>query len=149
MAIEQDTFHRDLSAGKIVEQKVLDMVKNKYPKAHIVDGYCKEWDIYVPEIERGIEVKSDQKSQHTGNIVVEIEFHGKPSALSTTKAYRWFFYTGNKVIITSPARLRKMIQDYKLYPATFTGKGDRYAKKAYLVKQHLIEQTAIKVILDD
>lgn len=149
MSNHQDSFYRDLSAGKVVEQKVLEIVKTKYPEAHIVDGYCKDWDIYIPEIGKGIEVKSDQKSQHTGNIVVEIEFHGKPSALSTTKAYRWFFYTGNEIIITSPARLRNMIQDYKLYPATFTGKGDKHAKKAYLVKQHLIEKTAIKIIPDD
>lgn len=144
-----DTFHRDLSAGKIVEQKVLKIVQKKYPKAHIVDGYCKEWDIFIPEINKGIEVKSDQKSQHTGNIVVEIEFNGKPSALCTTKSYRWFFYTGKKTIITSPNRLKQMIDDCKLQPVTFTGKGDRHSKRAYLVKQHLIENTAIEVLPDD
>ena len=58
----------------------------------MIDGYCKEWDIYIPELDEGVEVKSDQKSKHTGNIVIEIEFNGKPSALATTKAKYWVIF---------------------------------------------------------
>ncbi len=61
---------------------------------------------------------------------IKIEFGGKPSALSTTKAYRWFFYTGDSIIITSPDRLQQLVEDNGLYPVTFTGRGDRKSKRA-------------------
>ena len=143
----ENTFQKDLKIGHEVELQVLEMVRKKYPEAYQFEGYCKEGDIYIPEPhDKWVEVKADFMSKKTGNIVVEIEFNGKPSALSTTKAYRWVFFTGNKYIITTPNRLRRMIKDYDLKPATFTGKGDSCPKQAYLVKQPLIEKTAIKVI---
>jgi hypothetical protein len=79
----------------------------------------------------------------TGNLVIEIEFNGKPSALSTTKSYRWVFYTGEEYIITSPGRIKKVVKDMR--PAKFTGKGDTKPKLAYLVKKHLIMDSAILV----
>lgn len=140
------TFQQDLEAGKAVEHMILEKyILPRYPDAHIVDGYCKEWDIFIPSINAGVEVKSDQKSQHTGNIVIEIVFNWKPSALLTTKSYRWIFYTGDKVIITSPDRLKKMIDDANLKPARFTGRGDEHAKLAYLVPKFLVEDSALLV----
>jgi len=88
------TFDRDLKIGKKYEQVVLEAIRQKYSQAFIQEGYCKEWDIYIPELSFGIEVKSDKKSMHTGNIVIEIEFNGKPSALSTTKSKYWVIYDG-------------------------------------------------------
>ena len=64
------TFDRDLARGKKYEQIVLEAIQQKYSKAFIEDGYCKEWDIYIPELSFGIEVKSDKKSIDTGNIFV-------------------------------------------------------------------------------
>src|SRR3989304_3781749 len=72
-----ETFSRDLIGGKEIEKTVLNIVKKTYPDAHTVDGYCKDWDIYIPSLKKGIEVKSDQYSQKSGNIVVEESFNGK------------------------------------------------------------------------
>ena len=77
-----DTFKRDLKRGKHHEKIILDVIKAKYKKAYIKQGYYKEYDIYVPEKDFGVEVKSDEKSKYTNNIVIEIEFNSKPSALS-------------------------------------------------------------------
>ncbi len=140
------SFQRDLKRGEAIEMEVLDIIKNKYPDAYKVEGYCKDWDLYIPSIEQGVEVKYDIKSQETGNIVVEVEFNGKPSALSTTKAYRWVFHTGDKIIVTTPERLHKLIKDSKLRLVSFVGKGDRHSKKAYLIKVDLIIDTSIKVL---
>jgi hypothetical protein len=137
-----NTFKRDLKRGEDIEQHALNIIQTKYPDAYKVKGYCKEWDIFIPSINKGIEIKYDPMSKKTGNIVVEIEFGGKPSALSTTKAYRWFFYTGDSIIITSPNRLQQLVEDNGLYPVTFTGRGDSKSKRAYLIKKHLIEETA-------
>lgn len=142
----ENTFKRDLGIGESIEYKVLQMLRKRYPQAYKKEGYAKEWDIYIPEIEEGVEVKSDQKSQHTGNLVIEIEFNGKPSALSTTKSHVWVFYTGKKYIFTTPKRIREAIDNAGITPATFTAKGDYSAKKAYLIKQHLIEANSLKII---
>jgi len=145
MNYRDNNFGDDLKIGHIYEKKVLEMVREQYPEAYIVKGYCKQGDIYIPPpVDSWVEVKSDQKSKYTGNLVIEIEFNGKPSALSTTKSYRWVFYTGEEYIITSPERIRKVVKDMR--PAKFTGKGDTKPKIAYLVKKQLIMDSAILVI---
>ena len=137
---EKDTFHRDLKKGKEIEQLVLKFVKSVYDDAYIVDGYCKDWDIYIPSREFGIEVKSDLMSRKTGNIVVETSFNGRPSALETTKAKLLVFYTGDKLIFTTPENIRKVITKHRLREVSFTGKGDTASKTAFLVKQFFLEE---------
>jgi len=138
-----DTFQRDLERGQKIERKVLEMVHLQYPDAYIIEGYCKEGDIYIPSVDSWVEVKYDPMSCQTGNLVIEIEFNGKPSALSTTKSYRWVLYTGKEYIITSPERIKKVVKNMR--PAKFIGKGDTKPKIAYLVKKHLIMDSAILV----
>jgi hypothetical protein len=96
------SFEKDLVRGQRAEEEALEYIKKIYPDAYIVDGYCKEWDIYIPSIGQGVEVKYDPMSKETGNIVIEVSFNEKPSALSTTKAYRWVFYTKEEMIVTTP-----------------------------------------------
>ncbi len=126
------TFYRDLKSGKEVEYKHLEIIRKKFPLAHVVEGYCKEWDIFIPEKNIGVEIKSDKMSQKTGNIVVEISFNGKPSALSTTKAKYWIFDTDVEVITVETDELRKLVRKFK--PTKFIGKGDSVYKNAYLIK---------------
>ena len=133
-----DTFSRDLKAGQIYEEIVLKKIQNKYPLAYKQEGYCKDWDIYVPELSIGVEVKSDQKSQYTGNIVIEIEFNGKPSALSTTKAQYWVIFDGNNYAWYKVGDIRRCIKENNLFPAQFVGKGDSKMKTAYLIKKGLL-----------
>ena len=64
-------FQHDLKTGKEYEKKALLHIQQKYPKAYIVDGYCLDWDIYIPELEIGVEVKSDAQYQVTGNFYVD------------------------------------------------------------------------------
>ena len=133
-----ETFTRDLAAGKIHEDAVLELIKKKYPEAHIIDGYYKEYDIFIPEMDFGVEVKSDQKSKFTGNIVIEIEFNSKPSALSTTKAKYWVFYDGYRYTWIRVEEIHKCIAENRLKPASFIGKGDTKSKRAYLIKKELL-----------
>ena len=132
------TFYRDLARGKMLEEEVLAMIKPKYPNAYIKEGYYKEWDIFVPEVNVGIEVKSDEKSKFTGNIVIEVEFDGKPSALSTTKADYWVIYDGYQFNWFTPYRIKQCIEENNLRVARFIGKGDDKYKLAYLIKKELL-----------
>ena len=135
-----DTFDRDLKRGKKIEEKHLAIIQKTYPDAYMIDGYCKEWDIYIPSEKFGIEVKSDKMSQQTGNIVVEIKFNGKPSALSTTKSRYWIFDTGVKSIMVEVTQLRKLIERSQDRKRTFTALGDAHPKDAYLIEQKYIEE---------
>ena len=129
-----ETFKADLERGIQVENMLLDILKRKYPASTLVNAF-KGYDIWIPEIHKSIEVKSDQKSNYTGNIVVEIEFNGKPSALMTTTADYWVFYDGNIFVSIEPKDIIKCIFMNKLQYVEFVGNGDRKSKKAFLIKK--------------
>lgn len=140
MPKKKSNFKRDLSRGTKVEDFVLQKIKNKYPEARRINGYCKEYDIWIPEINQGIEVKYDPKSNETGNIVIEIEMGGKPSALSTTQASQWVFYDGKSLVSIEPRVIKECIYRNQLRLVTFTGPGDDKSKKVYLVPKDTLFQ---------
>ena len=132
------TFKRDLKRGKHHENVVLNYIKAKYKNAYIKDGYYKEYDIFIPEVNFGVEVKSDEKSKYTNNIVIEIEFNNKPSALMTTKAKFWVIYDGYSYNWFLTDKIKDCIKDNNLRYVEFIGKGDTKSKKAYLIKKELL-----------
>ena len=129
-------FKNSLAIGRTSEDEVCAKIRKKYPKAYVIKEYCKEYDIYVPETDVKIEVKQDKKSNYTGNFVIETEFNGKPSALSTTTADFWVLYDGKIYAWITPDRLRQITIGLKL--VTFVGRGDDKPKKAYLVKKESV-----------
>lgn len=133
-----ETFNRDLKRGKYHENVILEVIQKKYPKAFIKDGYCKEYDIFIPELEIGVEVKSDEKSKFTGNIVIEIEFNNRPSALSTSKAKYWVIFDGYDYHWFLKDKIKDCILENKLKWVEFIGKGDTKSKKAYLIKKEIL-----------
>jgi len=133
-----ETFYRDLKRGKHHENIILDKIKSKYSQAYIIEGYCKDYDIFIPELNYGIEVKSDEKSKYTNNIVIEIEFNGKKSALSTTKAKYWVIYDGYYYNWFDTNNIKKCIKENNLSYTEFIGKGDTKSKKAYLIKKEIL-----------
>ena len=141
--VASKNFKESLSIGHSSEDAVCAKIKKKYPRAHVKKGYCKEYDIYVPETDKKIEVKQDKKSNFTGNIVVEIEFDGKPSALSTTESDYWVFDDGEIYIWTTPEILRRVVKPFT--PVKFIGNGDNTEKLAYLIKKDIIKRNALRV----
>ena len=141
--IASKNFKNDLAIGHKSEDAVCAKIKKKYPRAHVMEGYCKGYDIYVPETKKKVEVKQDKKSNFTGNIVVEIEFNGKPSALSTTESDYWVFDDGEIYMWITPEILRQIV--LPMHAVTFTGNGDNKSKRAYLVKKDIIIKHALKV----
>ena len=138
-----DTFKLDLFMGESSEQDVLSYIQQKYPKSYKIEGYFKYYDIYVPEADKSVEVKQDFKSEFTGNLVVEIEFNGKPSALSTTKADYWVFVTRPNWFWITPKQICQCIRKYNYTPAKFIGKGDTKSKRAYLIKINHIQEFSL------
>ena len=137
-------FRNDLAIGNSSEDAVCAKINKKYPKAHVIKGYCKGYDIYVPETNKKVEVKQDKKSNYTNNIVVEIEMPpGTPSGLSTTESDYWVFDDGEIYMWITPETLRQIVLPMKT--VEFTGKGDNTPKRAYLVKKDIIIKHALKV----
>lgn len=131
------TFHEDLERGLDIEQRVLDIVKKKYPSASLIDKF-KGYDIWIPELHKSVEVKYDPMSNETGNVVVEIEMNGKLSALSTTTADFWIFHDDKVFIIMKPMSIVNCIFQNKLQYVEFIGQGDKSSKKAFLVPKDLL-----------
>ena len=131
------SFAADLRIGQDIELKVLALIQRKYPCACIVNCF-KGYDIWIPELHESVEVKYDVMSCQTGNVVVEIEFNGRQSALMTTAADHWIFYDGMKYLWITPAQIIHCIFMNKLHYVEFIGKGDVKQKKAFLVKKDML-----------
>lgn len=138
------SFTKDLKRGEQVELDVLSMIQKKYPKAYKVKGYFKDYDLFVPEINKSIEVKCDEKSKDTGNIVIEIEFDGKPSALMTSKADYWVWWDGYVYKWFTMNLIHQCIKDLNPPVRQFIGNGDKKYKKAYLIKKDILYKYSIK-----
>lgn len=129
-------FKESKVSGDIIEDEVLKIIKQKYPKAETTKslGKFSDYDIYIPEISDGIEVKGDYMSAETGNLVVEVEMNGKLSALSLTKAKYWVFVEGYRLIWLTPLDIYRFIeQEYSYNRVFFIGSGDTVGKNAYLL----------------
>jgi hypothetical protein len=107
-------FKDDLELGKKVEHIICSqIIKKKYPKSYVVEGYKKEYDIVVPEKNYTIEVKYDKMSYDTGNYMIETSYGGVPSGISTTKADWWIQVDNNKSIWIPTESLRYILNEYK------------------------------------
>ena len=145
-------FNESLSSGKQSENIILKMVQNKYPKAYIKEGYHKEYDIMIPEINKTIEVKKDFKSQYTGNVVIEMEMNNRPSGLQTTTADWWVFHLDETEIVwITLERLKEMVEFEGYNLVEFIGEGDEISKQAYLVpkKDLYMYSNKIKELVKD
>ena len=108
----REKFVKDLETGKVYEKKALELIQKKYPKAFIQDGYFLEWDIYIPELDMGVEVKSDAQHKSTGNYFLEYYCRNKASGISSTKAEYFFIYLDELYIIKTDT-LRDIFIKYK------------------------------------
>ena len=141
------TFKKDLDRGVKIEDKLLNHLKFKYPAATKIEGYFPNYDIWIPEISKSIEVKSDEKSLETGNILIEIEMYGKPSGLLKTTAHYWVFYDGKNFLWTTPRKIFECILLNKLTYVSFIGNGDNQQKKAILINKELLGDYLLQGII--
>ena len=144
-------FDRDLSRGESHEHIVLQYLQKFYPSAYKIDGYFKGYDIFIPEIESGIEVKYDYASNRTGNILIELEFPvGTPSALRTTEAVWWFITDGKDYFSIRPSNIENFAIKNNIKAIQKRGDGDAEPKLVWLLpkKKFLKACTKIKIPKD-
>ena len=147
-------FELDLQTGKDVEQEVLEIIQKKYPLSFAIDGMFKGYDLFVPEIAAGVEVKADSMSHETGNVFIEISLGGKPSGLMVTLATYWAYVINDEVIWFKPERVKDCIVQTNPTMQTYVGgngfaQDDATVKEAYLLKRNTIVQYAERVTQRD
>ena len=131
-------FKNDLETGKKFEQKALNHIQTKYPKAYIKDGYFLEYDIYIPELEIGVEVKSDAQYEVTGNFYVEYFCNGKPSGIATTNAEIYYIYLDKRYIVKTED-LKAVCRKYLNTKRDKKG-GDNMASKGIILPINELEK---------
>ena len=139
------SFKSDLAFGEEGELLVLKKLRYKYPKAYKVRGYCKEWDIFIPEKDIGVEVKSDRAAHKTGNVVIENKYGDKPSGIETTKAAWWVYITKCNLYWIKPEDIKKCIEDNSIEAREFAPiAGDFKGKSLYLIKEKVFKNYATR-----
>ncbi|MDG3581775.1 hypothetical protein [Galbibacter pacificus] len=123
-------FEKDLQFGEQFEQLILQKIQKKYPKAYKVEGYHKEYDLYVNE-KITIEIKVDNQTIKTNNILVESQCNGKKSGITTTKASHWCFITHQNVIWVTTKKLKELLK--KNSESYYCIQGDWQAKRGYFI----------------
>ena len=127
------TFQTDLELGKEAEGKVLDTIQKKYPLAFGIEGKHKAYDIFIPELDVGVEVKHDLQTSTTGNIMIEISCNGEPSGLMATRANMWAYCFDDEILWLPTMRVKDMIIEHNPELRRFTPKDEMCKVQAYLV----------------
>lgn len=131
-------FVSDLTLGKQAEVIVLKMIQFKYPEAHGTDGYLKEYDLVIPELEKTVEVKYDRMADRTGRYFFETECNGVPSGITATKADYWAHLDGQWLFWANTDTLRHYLKDNCGEPILYQGTRASSPKRGYLIRRGLI-----------
>ena len=140
-----ENFKKDLQRGRKIEEKILDICRQKYPCSVLIDGKFKDYDLFIPETNKKLEIKGDYRSCETGNIIIELMMFGKPSALLTTKADFWVVYTGLELLWITPIKIIECITVNNINSRTLTGQGDTASKIACLIPIETFKKYCFKI----
>ena len=140
-----ENFKKDLQRGRKIEEKILDICRQKYPCSVLIDGKFKDYDLFIPETNKTIEIKGDYRSCQTGNIIIELMMFNVPSALLTTKADYWIIFTGQELLWTTPIKIIECIMVNNIASRTLTGQGDAASKVACLIPVETFKKYCFKI----
>lgn len=147
------TFVRDLALGKVVENRVINLLNGVGFNASVNADktQLKYYDIVanhdVFNEPLTFEIKNDVYANKSGNVAIET-FNPKtckPSGLGITKAMFWVHHT-DRTWITLTSKLRQFTEDIK--PARIIAAGGDDNATLYLYKADLI-LPEIFILLDD
>jgi hypothetical protein len=142
------SFSNSLEVGQEIEKIALSMIKKKYPKAVQVKGRFSEFDIWIPEVSEGIEVKYDRQADITGNVFIEVKMWGKPSGLALTRAHLWCYVTDSKIVWITPTQIANCIRRYEINPKVFNNLGGG-ENIGYLIPMGMMVEFKMKLTTKD
>ena len=131
-------FKQLLNMGISYEEKVLKTLHKKYPLATRINGQFVEYDIWIPELHKSVEVKYDKRSETTNNIIIEYERNNKPGDILTSKADYWCIHTSTGFLWIKPIKIIECILREQCKTITI-GRGKCYLIPIYILKSYSLE----------
>jgi hypothetical protein len=138
MKAPSTNFAKWLAEGQKVEDIVLQRIQKKYPHAFIKEGYFPDYDIYIPEVELKIEVKSCPRCHEYNSVLIEFEMNDQQTALCISKADYWIIYDGKKFHCLTKGDILHCIFVNRLIYWEGYGDGDKVSKKAFKIPPDLL-----------
>ncbi len=138
------TIESDIKLGEKLELSVLKKVIHPFfPYAFKIEGKCSEYDIWIPEIGDGVEVKYDLTARKTNNLFFESEHNGKPSGINITQSGLWVHYDGTWLFFFTPKAIKNMIEEHNIIEQIYRFDiNDKRITKGYLVDKEICEEYA-------
>jgi hypothetical protein len=129
-------FSKDLADGKAAEAEVAArlMARLGIGEDDIERSSSKGYDLKIVSKGWTFEVKNDLMAHQTGNVAIEYECRGKPTALSVTTAEFWVYKFAGQFFAFRTETLRRLLFEEKKYLRQVTGGDAGSNTKMYLVK---------------
>lgn len=123
-------FNKDYKRAEKAENEILAIIHKKYPKAYRIKGYFKSYDIYIPEVNKRVEVKRDFLAYKTDNYFIETHYGGEESGISTTEADYYVIVDDKVILWVETETLRYLIEngEDRTFPAKDKDKKTRTGK---------------------
>jgi hypothetical protein len=136
LTVTNYSFRTDLTRANATEKEISKLLSNQYGMETLEIGNTFEYDLLVRTNKlRNIllEIKEDFKCGSTGNFLLEFEYKGKPSGISTSKAefyiHKLHMKDGIEYWSTSSEKLKWMIEEKLYFKIVEGGDGSKDAQK--------------------
>ncbi len=129
-------FKKDLLDGQAAESEVAQrlMARLGIPAEDVERSSSKGYDLKIISKGWTFEVKNDLMAHQTGNVAIEYESRGKPTALAATTAEFWVYKFAGQFFAFRTETLKRKIFEEKQYFKAVTGGDAGSNTKMYLVK---------------
>ncbi len=129
-------FNKDLIDGKAAELEVAQRLIARLNLAEddIEHSSSKGYDLKIISKGWTFEVKNDLMAERTGNVAIEFESRGKPTALSATTAEFWVYkFAGSFFAFKTETLKRKLFEEKQFFREVVGGDAGSNTKM-FLVK---------------
>lgn len=129
-------FKKDLADGKAAEEevKLLLISRLNLAESDIEHSSSKGYDLKIISKDWTFEVKNDLMAHQTGNVAIEYESRGKPTAIAATTAEFWVYkFAGSFFAFRTETLKRKLFKEKQFFKAV-TGGDAGSNTKMFLVK---------------
>lgn len=129
-------FKKDLVDGQAAEEEVAQrlMTRLGITADDIERCTSKGYDLKIISKDWTFEVKNDLMAHQTGNVAIEYESRGKPTALAATTADFWVYKFAGQFYAFRTETLKRKLFEEKQYFKAVTGGDAGSQTKMYLVK---------------
>jgi hypothetical protein len=134
-------FNKDLEDGKAAELEVAQRLITRLNLAEddIEHSSSKGYDLKIISKGWTFEVKNDLMAHQTGNVAIEYECRGKPTALAATTAEFWVYKFAGSFFAFKTETLKRKLFEEKQFFREVVGGDVGSNTKMFLVKMAVLK----------